>query len=227
MRPIQTKTYIFTLIATLALFIVAFIMSSYFTNRKTEELKAAEAKIAIDILSLETQYDLLKESSCKTFSRDTLRQELNTLSSKLNFMEGQVGFDDPEVFRLKRYYSLLQIKDYLLTQKMSDQCGHNTIFILYFYANKDCPECQTQEYLLRAIRDKYPQVEMYSFDYELDLSAVRTLITLHNIPPRPPVIDINGKAYASFDSLESLESILSPYLNATSTQQAATKTPNQ
>src|SRR4051812_7028949 len=114
MRPIHTKTYIFTLIATLAIFLTGIIFSSYFTRQKTEELKTAEDKIAINILSLETQYDLLKESSCGTFSRESLRQELETLASKLQFLEDQVGVDNPEVFRLKRYYSLLEIKDYLL-----------------------------------------------------------------------------------------------------------------
>jgi hypothetical protein len=228
MQPIQTKTYFFTLFATLALFVVAFAISAYITQKKTDELKADEDKISINILSLETQYDLLKDSSCKAFNRDTLRGELDNLASKLQFMEGQVGDDNPEVFRLKRYYSLLEIKDYLLTKKMSEQCHLDTVFILYFYAIKDCPECQTQEYLLRAIRDEYPQTETYSFDYALDLPAVRTLITLHNIPPKPPVIDINGKAYASFDSLESLDSIIKPYIKtATSTPSAASTTPTK
>jgi hypothetical protein len=108
---------------------------------------------------------------------------------------------------------------------MTEECNLDTIFILYFYANKNCSECQTQELLLRAIRDKYPQVEIYNFDYDLDLSAVKTLITLHNIPPKPPVIDINGKAYASFDSLESMEAVLAPYLKkATTTPEQATTT---
>ncbi len=225
MQPIQTKTYFFTLFATLALFVVAFAISTYITQKKTEELKSDEDKISINILSLETQYDLLKDSSCKTFNRDTLRSELDTLSSKLQFMEGQVGDDNPDVFRLKRYYSLLEIKDYLLTKKMSEQCHFDTIFILYFYANKDCPDCQTQEFYLRAIRDEYPQTETYSFDYALDLPAVKTLITLHSIPPKPPVIDINGKAYASFDSLDSLDSIIKQYIKiATSTPSIATTT---
>lgn len=229
MRPINTKTYLFTFVATVAIFVLAFGISSYLTHRKTEELKADEDKISINILSLETQYDLLKESSCSTFDRGALRQELDSLSSKLQYMEAQVGDTDPEVFRLKRYYSLLEIKDYLLTKKMSDQCKLNTIFILYFYANKNCPDCTKQEYLLRAIRDEYDQVEMYSFDYDLDLPAVQTLISLHSIPPKPPVMDINGKAYASFDSLDSLESVLKPYTSVgttTATSTAAKKTTN-
>jgi hypothetical protein len=226
MKESHAKIYIISFVGTLLVFFMAFIVSNHLTNKKTEELKATEDKIAIDILSLETQYELLKESSCKTFDRTRLREELDILSSRLEFMEDQLGDDNPEVFRLKRYYSILQIKDYVLLQKMTEQCDLDTIFILYFYANNDCSECKRQEYMLQAIRYEYPQIEIYSFDYDVDLSAVKTLINLHNIPPKPPVIDIQGKAYASFDSLEGMEYILNQYVKptATSTQKTATST---
>lgn len=222
MRSPQPKTYILALIITIVIFTIAFGISTYLTRQKTEQLKAEEDKIAINILSLETQYDLLTESSCKTFDRQSLRQELDSLQSKLQFMEDQVGESNPEVFRLKRYYSLLEIKDYLLMKKMSDQCKFNTIFVLYFYSNNNCGQCQTQEYLLRAVRDEYPQVEIYSFDYDVDLPAVQTLIALHNIPLQPPVIDINSKPYAQFDSLDSLNAVLAQYIHSTTTPQTAT-----
>lgn len=212
MREIHTKTYFFTLIVTLALFVSAFAMSAYITKKKTDELKADEDKISINILSLETQYDLLKDSSCATFDKSPLRGELDSLSSKLQFMESQVGNDNPEVFRLKRYYSLLEIKDYLLTKKMSEQCKLDTVFILYFYANDNCSQCQTQEFILRAVKDQYPQVEVYNFDYNLDLTAVKTLISLHNIPPKPPVIDINGKVFSGFSTYDDFQTALNPYI---------------
>jgi hypothetical protein len=225
MKPtIHTKTYIFTFIVTIGIFVGALAASTFFTRQKTEQLKADESKLAIDILSLETQYELLNESSCKTFSRESLRNELDTLYSKLQFIESQVPEDDPEVFRLKRYYSILQIRDYLLTKKMAEECNLPMVFILYFYANKDCPDCQTQEYLLKAARTLYPEIEVYSFDYHLDLSAVQTLITLHNIPPAPPVMDINGKAYATFPSLDALREIVEKELANIATSTAATST---
>jgi hypothetical protein len=224
MKQLHTKTYLFTFIATLAIFVVAFGVSTFVTKKKTEELKAAEDRISINILSMETQYELLKDSSCKTFDRKALREELDTLASKLEFMEEQVGPQNPEVFRLKRYYSLLQIKDYLLTKKMSEQCNFDTIFILYFYANKDCSECRTQEYLLRAIRNEYPEVEIYSFDYDLDLSAVRTLITLHNIPPEPPVIDINSIVYEPFENLDAIHDLMETLTATTTATSTATTT---
>jgi hypothetical protein len=226
--PIHIKTYIFTFFATIAIFGTALWVSTFITRQKTEQVKADEDRIAINILSLETEFQLLNASSCKTFNRGALRDELDTLSGRLLFLEGQVGYDNPEVFQLKRYYSLLQIKDYLLTKKMADECHLNTVFILYFYANKDCPDCQTQEYLLRAARYLYPQVEVYNFDYYLDLSAVKTLISLNNIPAKPPVMNINGKPYGTFPDLISLQKIIDKeILAATSTATSTKATSNK
>lgn len=221
MRQLSTKTYISTFIVTMIIFIAASIFSTYFTNRKTEELKADEDRIAINILSLETQYDLLKESSCTTYDGSALREELDTLASKLHFMEGQVGTDNPEVFRLKRYYSLLEIKDYLLAKRLNDKCGFKNVLILYFYAHDNCSECKNQEYYLRALQNEYPQTAVYDFDYTVDLNAVKTLITLHNIPAKPPVIDINGTVYGPFKNYESIETIIQK-LTATSTKATST-----
>ena len=167
MENAHKRTYIISLIATLAIFAAAFIVSSYFNNKKTDSLKASEDKVAIDITSLETQYDILRSSSCSGFNQAALREELDSLSSKLSFMEGQVGANDPEVFRLKRYFSLLEIKDYLLNKQMSAQCKLDNIFVLYFYSEKNCDKCQTQGYLLKAIEAEYPQIEFYSFDFDL------------------------------------------------------------
>ncbi len=223
-RKIHVQLYIFALIITLSIFTGAIFFSNYLNQKRTDELKSAEDKIALDILAFETQFDLLKESSCATFNKSPLREELSSLNSKLIFMEQQVGVDNPEVFKLKRYYSVLEIKDYLLNKKMDAQCKTNSILILYFYSNNNCSECTIQDYILRAIRDKYPHINIYSFDYDLDLPAIQTLISLHNIPENPPIIDINGKAYAPFNSLDDIEAVLEPLLSATSTTATTTAT---
>ena len=74
-------------------------------------------KISLDILSSETQFSLLTESSCKSIGDNTLSFEVGQLGSKLAYMEEKVGSDNPDFINLKTYYSLLEIKDYLLMKK--------------------------------------------------------------------------------------------------------------
>ncbi len=232
MKKINLKLYITALIFTVLIFSTAFFISGYINTKKTEELKASEDKIAVDILSFETEFDLAKKSSCADFDDSSVRSGLDSLASKLNFMEGQLGSDNPEVFRLKRYYSLLQIRDYLLTNRMNEQCNFHTIFVIDFYSKLDnCQDCQTQEYILQAIHDEYPNIEIYSFDYNADSSAIKTLTTIHDLPKTPPFLSINGKYYAPFSSLSDMEGILAPLLKlqastteATSSQKTTTST---
>jgi hypothetical protein len=219
MRPISTKNYFIAFVITLCIFSGAFFISSYINNKRTEELKAVEDRIAIDILSFETKYDVIKDSSCGTFDKSELRAELDSLASKLAFMESQVGTDNQEVFRLKRYYSLLEVRDYLLTKRMSEECKLHKVFILYFYARDNCLECRKQEFILRALRDRFPSVEAYTFDFTVDLPAVKTLISLHQVPASPPVFDIQGKIYPGFETFQEAANIVgSLLLQATSTQ---------
>jgi hypothetical protein len=213
-RTISTKSYFATLIITIIIFGGALGVSGFITEKKTEELKTSIDKITVDILSIETQFDLLKDTSCSSNATSTIQTEITGLSNRLDFMEQQVGEKNPEVYRLKRYYSLLEIKDYLLRKKLADQCKTPDIFILYFYDTEGCAQCQTQEYMLKGVRTLYPNAHVYSFDYKLDLQAVTTLIELHNIPATPPIIDIEGVPYGPFENFSDMKSVIDTTIQA-------------
>lgn len=227
MKRVSIKLYIATLALTAVVFISAFFISNYLNRRKTDELKAEEDKITVDILSFETQVGLLKSSSCQDFSGGQLESELQDLQSRLSYMESQVGPNDPDLSRLKRYYALLEINDYVLAKQMSTECKQNTVFILYFYGDNSCSQCQAQSYMLQAVEQKYPtQVQEYSFDFDLDLSAVETLVTLHNLPSTPPVIDINGTSYPPFATLADMENVVDALVGTSTMNKAPVSAAN-
>ena len=209
MHKIDTKKYISVLAITSFIFFTAIYFSNYFNNKKLAELKSIEDKIAIDILSSETQYALLQESSCEYISSSVLSQELNSLASKLSYTEGQLGNDSDEVVRLKKYYSLLQIKDYLLSKRIAQKCGLKPTFIIYLYSNKgDCADCEKEGYVLTYLRETYPDLRIYSFDYNLDLSAVKTLLSIFKIEKNLPAMVIGNKTYYGFKDKSALEALL-------------------
>src|SRR6185369_8085967 len=107
---IPWKNYLTTFIITVGLFATAIYLSNYFGNKKINQLKAIQDKISIDILSSETQFSLLSELSCKNISDTVYSPELSELGSKLEWSEKNLGSTE-EVTYLKKYYSLLQIKD--------------------------------------------------------------------------------------------------------------------
>src|SRR3989338_3140915 len=202
------KKYVIVLFITVGLFLLAGYLSNYFNNKKMDQLRSIQDKISVDLLSSETQFSLLQEQSCKDINNTILSQELSSLADKIAYSENNIGSSD-DVIALKKYYSLLEIKDYLLMQKISERCGMKSVFVLYFYSSKDkCDNCVKQGYVLDALRKKYPDFSVYSFDYHLDLSAVKTLISIYKVPSDLPALVINKQVYSGLKSIEDIEKVL-------------------
>jgi hypothetical protein len=224
---IDKTKYIFTFVITASIFATAFFASTFFSGKRVENVKSIQDNIAIDILSSETQFDLLKEVPCANVDGSMLSLELSTLGDKLSHTETERGADDAEIVYLKKYYSLLQIKDYLLSKKLVEKCGaaKKPVFIIYFYSNVgDCPECQKTGYVLTRLKEMYPDLRVYSFDYNLDLAAVNSLKTIYRIKPPLPALVIEDKTYSGYKSLEELNALLPDTLKlATTTSATSTK----
>lgn len=212
------KKYAYTFLITAVIFATAIFLSNYFSQKKINEIKNIESRIAIDILASETQFSLLSELSCRDISSNLLSKELATLGDKLSYTEESRGSKDEEVISLKKYYSLLQIKDFILMQKIKERCGspssqqlsESAISIMYFYSNLEekCEDCEKEGFVLTKLRQDYPELRVYSFDYNLDLSALKTLINIYNIEDKQPAILINEKVYYGFKSIEEIKEII-------------------
>lgn len=225
---IDTKKYIFTFLITSTIFVTAFFTSTFFSNKRVESVKSIQDNIAIDILSSETQFDLLKEVPCSNVGDTILSAELSALGDKLSHTENDRGEEDEDVVYLKKYYSLLQIKDYLLSKKLVEKCGatKKPVFIIYFYSNKgDCPECEREGYVLTRLKEIYPDLRVYSFDYNLPLSAVDSMKKIYHVKEPLPALVIEDKTSTGFKNLEDLSALLPDTLKmSTSTISGATST---
>lgn len=180
---------------------------SYLNRIRIAELSNIEDQLSIDILSLDTQFSLLQTAPCDSAtSSATLISGLSDLSDRLSYAENQLGSDNPQVIRLKERYSLLEIRDYLITKQIAKTCGTKPVTVLYFYSNAgDCENCDKAGYALSYLRDTYPQLRVYSFDYNLDLGALHTFITINKVKNTLPAFIINGKQSYDFTSLADLE----------------------
>lgn len=207
---IETKKYVFAFIITVVVFFGALLISNFFSEKRIAEVKNIEDKIALDILSSETQYALLKESSCKSLDHSTaFSEELSALASRLSYMEDKLGSSNPDVLGLKKYYSLLQIKDFLLVEEIKRKCGVKPITIIYFYSNNgDCEDCKQAGYVLTKLREEFPELRVYSFDYNLDLSAVKTMKYIQGVQNKLPALIIWDELYYGFKSSEDIEKII-------------------
>lgn len=224
----QSQKYILTFVITAAIFATAFYIANKFDAQRVADIRATQEAVSINILSLETQFDLLGSLSCSTLSDNpVLSDELNTLAARLSVAEENLGHDNAEVISLKKQYSLLEIKDYLLMQEISEKCAKfKPVYILYFYSNAgDCADCSKMGDVFTYLRQTYPGLRVYSFDYHLDLSALRTLTALRKINESKglPAFAVNNRATVyGFKTLQEIQKLI-PELKTLATSTPATQ----
>ncbi len=219
MHSVDWKKYFYVFLVTGAIFLTAFFVSNTLGNKKIEDIQTMQNRVSIDILSSETQFALLSESSCETVGDTSLSKDLDSLAAKLSYAEVNLNSNKEDVLWLKKNYSLLEIKDYVLMKKLSDRCQVKPVYILYFYSNRAgaCPDCQKEGIVLTELRKKYPGLRVYSFDYDLDLSAVKTLESLYNVQPELPAMVIHRSVQYGWKSVEDMEKVMPELATLTGT----------
>lgn len=215
MREFHWGKYIFVFLITVSVFGTAIAVNNFFYERRLSAVDSIERRITLNLLSSEVQFELLSEASCETSSSPILTDEINTLASQLEFLEGSQGKNDPEVLSIKERYSLLQIKDLLLVKEIAKRCGNKPYTIVYFYSNKPgiCDDCERQGYVLSALRKEYQNLRVYTFDYDLTLGGITALKKIYGIGDKLPSIVIDRKVYPGFQSIDQLQRLL-PGLSA-------------
>lgn len=212
--------------ALIALAITALIIGTviyainYLDSQRLAQLDTIENQLAIDTLSVDTQFSLLENAPCADLSSDNdLSAEVSSLGDQLSSAEDRLGSTNPQVIELKEQYTLLEIRDYLLTEQLAKTCDEKPTVALYFYSNTpgDCADCDRAGYALSYLRQTYPALRVYSFDYDLNLGALKTLINVEKVQPQFPAFVINGSTSYGFTTLNDFEKLFPKTLFATST----------
>ncbi len=206
---VDWKKYLLVFFITLSLFLTATILSNAVSRKKFSELESIQNDIALNILASETQFSLLEELRCDDVTNSILSDELNVLAQKLEDGSSAIDGSSADGEYIRNYYFLLEIKDYLLMQKARERCKLDVTPIVYFYGNSDeCADCEKQSIALTEIRSRGEKARVYSFDYDSNVSAVKTFIAINKVPRTLPALVIHGKVYAGYQSLEDLEKII-------------------
>ncbi len=209
-QKINGTKYLTVFAITTLIFLLGLILGNFVSGIKMNQLEDLENDLRTDTMAIEMQYLLLAEDPCKALNTTPLTNELHDIASRLDYMENRLGDKDPEVLRLKEYYSLLELRHWTFFKRTNKECGFGTGLILYFYSDKkNCPVCEEQGFILTYIRKKFPHVNVYSFDINLENVAMRTVKELHGVQnEKAPVIIINGKPFIGFTSKDVIEQAL-------------------
>jgi len=197
--------YIGVFAITTLIFILGMILGNYLSSKKLSQIENFENQLKTDTATLEIQYLLLAEEPCKSINYSAITEELYSIGNRLDFMESSLGKDNEQVIMLKQYYSLLEIRQWLLMKKAKKECGLNETLILYFYSNAgDCNSCEEQGFVLDYIKKNHENVKVYSFDINLNNAAVNTLKGIYHVQKAPTLV-INDNTFTGFKNAEQVE----------------------
>ena len=218
--PLPLRNAILALGITILIIATVIYAINYLDRQRLAELSVIQNQLATDTLSIETQFSLLENAPCEDLASGTeLSEEVSTLGDSLAGAEARLGAKNEQVIELKRQYTLLEIRDYLLTKRLNTVCNIKPTVVLYFYSNTpgSCTNCEKAGYTLSYLRQTYPALRVYSFDYNLNLGALKTLIKVERVKPTFPAFVINGKSSYDFTTREEFEKLFPKSLFATST----------
>ncbi|MCK5476768.1 MAG: thioredoxin family protein [Candidatus Aenigmarchaeota archaeon] len=208
-RDISYSKFLIAFSLTLSIFLIGVIVGNYILSYKFNKYAEFEDDLKIDLLSSEIEDRILKEAGCNATGHVQLTQSLYDLSQKLGYLENQLGWDNPKVWRMKKYYSLLELRHWLYINTLNKECDVNFTTVLYFYSNKgDCPRCESQEYVLNHLKKKYKNIFIYSFDTNMENAALNTIKQIYSVDNITPTLILEEKASIGFMDLEEIESVI-------------------
>jgi hypothetical protein len=199
--------------------VTGYFIQANILSKTEEELKRVQEEFFVYKQNLENvQLEQLYltthkgELSCKILASiidemyDNLAYFWSRLPSKLEVYE-KYSEVQPEYVKLKRDYTLLSIRAWLLSLSVKEKCGEDVIPALYFYS-KDCDTCIEQSYVLDELKKENPNFSAFIVDYNLDEPIVRIIIRTYNVTEVPSFI-INDKLYSGFQNLTQMRRIIS------------------
>ncbi len=201
--------YFVVFIITSLIFLVGIWVGQIITDSRFGKMDEAQMDLKTQTATLETEYLLITQNPCVLIESDKLGKELYEMGKKLDHIEGTYGKDSKDVKRLKEYYSLLELRHWLFLEQIKNKCEKNNFTtVLYFYSNlDDCNKCDEQGYVLTFLKEKYPSLKIYSFDVNIENSALEWIEDSYNVEEVPTLI-IDGKKYSGFMNTDELSKVL-------------------
>jgi len=209
MKKERKRAYFFAAILTIVLYLAG-IFTGVFIQRAEEnqlKLKTEDLKRSIENTQLEYFYlnSIGDKIPCNSLS--ILINETTENVRKIGQELVEIEKSKENIDSLKKEYSVLSVKGWLLNNYLKEKCYLNDHVILYFYS-VPCEKCIKQGNILDQLREnKVKNMKVFVLDVNVDEPIVQTLKKTYNITATPAII-INEKKYEGLIQQEELEKLI-------------------
>lgn len=206
-KKFDKSLYLKTFIISTAIFSFGLIVGIYIENFFVSDLATRAREIENSVREIELEMLYFQElSSSGEPSKDSCNflnaivrktnKNLDALAGELTqYSEKNVLFTTQEIRNIKKTYTSLLIKDWLLQERVKKNCGTKIVTVLYFYSTEGCDDCITQGNVLTLLKSIFKEKLMvFPIDIQIDLSMTEILMNRFNITTTPTIV-INEKPY--------------------------------
>lgn len=212
---VKFNIYVKAFFLSLGIFLIGLFVGINIENFIRSDLVARASDIESSIQEIELEmlyFQGLNASYSCDFLNEIVRKtnnNLDSLSEKLaNYPESNVLFGSSEVKAIKRKYTFLLIKDWLLQERIKVNCGTKSVSVLYFYKTENCDDCIIQGNILSSLKNSFKEKLMiFPLDVKVQLSMIEILMNRFNITSTPSLV-IEEKVYKEIVSKNELKNII-------------------
>ncbi|MEM5777175.1 MAG: hypothetical protein QXJ06_01875 [Candidatus Aenigmatarchaeota archaeon] len=192
MKKEYKKAYIFVFILSIILYAFG-VYTGIFLQKNTEAIlnkRLEEIEKSMENTQLEYLYinSLGEKISCDALKImvDETNNNLWKIGQELVDLESA---DNNRFIEIKKQYSLLSVRAWILNNYLKDKCKDNNIILLYFYS-VPCEGCIKQGKILDDIREKEfeNRIKIFVLDAGLDLPIINTLKKTYNVNITPFIV---------------------------------------
>jgi hypothetical protein len=115
-----------------------------------------------------------------------------------------------EFYSLKTQADLMSLRAWIIARNIQQQCKSDIVPVLFIYSGY-CPECNSQDAILKTIKQSHQEVMVYAIDFGMKEDATNLVKAAYSITSTPSMI-INHTLYGKLSEAE-LESIICQSIN--------------
>lgn len=208
LKSLVISAIVFSIGLFVGFYIESFLLSDLTT--RTSYVESSVREIELEILYFQS-LNGTGTDSCE-FLNEIIRNTNNDLDgladTLLTYSERDILFTSQQIADIKKQYTFLLIKGWLLQENVKRNCGTETVTIIYFYDTEGCGDCILQGTILTILKDEFKEKLMvFPIDTGIDLSMVGIMQNRFNITVKPSVV-VEGQTFSGIVNKERLELIV-------------------
>jgi len=211
-EKISWRVYMIAAVISLVVFSLGVGLGFLINNEKYDIIKSDLESLKLQQRDIETEMMLtnsLGANSCNTLNYEIEKTATQSaeLGQKVSYYDNEM-IKNPDFYTIKRNYILNLIQLWSYWELFKKNCNSSVNTVLYFYAIKNCDDCQAQGFILSFLKEKYPdKIMTFALDKDEDLYSLNLIKNVYNVTKAPTLI-INSKKYEGLKDINALKDLL-------------------